>query len=83
MNEISLELFTTGILGFKSWNIQYNIFQCNFKQYLFLASQCQDDKTMDCAKLNEMFDICKDIHDAKRVCPNFCNLCGIGNSCIC
>ncbi|XP_060585926.1 uncharacterized protein LOC132741704 isoform X2 [Ruditapes philippinarum] len=40
-------------------------------------SQCQDDKTIDCAKLNEMFDICKDIHDAKRVCPNFCNLCGL------
>ncbi|XP_060579331.1 thrombospondin-1-like, partial [Ruditapes philippinarum] len=38
-------------------------------------SLCQDDKSMDCAKLNEMFDICKDIHDAKKICPSFCNLC--------
>ncbi|XP_060585706.1 coadhesin-like [Ruditapes philippinarum] len=38
-------------------------------------SKCQDDKRMDCAKLNEMFDICKDIHDAKLVCPKFCKLC--------
>ncbi|XP_060585934.1 A disintegrin and metalloproteinase with thrombospondin motifs adt-2-like isoform X2 [Ruditapes philippinarum] len=38
-------------------------------------SQCKDDKRVDCAKMNEMFDICKDIHDAKLVCPNFCNLC--------
>ena len=26
-----------------------------------------------------MFDICKDIHDAKLICPNFCNLCLLGN----
>ncbi|XP_060585941.1 hemicentin-1-like isoform X2 [Ruditapes philippinarum] len=41
------------------------------------ASDCQDDKSMDCAKLDKLFDICKDIHDAKLVCRNFCNLCSL------
>ncbi|XP_060579443.1 coadhesin-like [Ruditapes philippinarum] len=40
-----------------------------------IALRCQDDKSMDCARLDKMFDICEDVHDAKLICPKFCNLC--------
>ncbi|XP_045179716.2 coadhesin-like isoform X2 [Mercenaria mercenaria] len=32
---------------------------------------------MDCITLDKLFDICDDIHDAKTVCRNFCNLCSL------
>ncbi|XP_053387602.1 thrombospondin-2-like isoform X2 [Mercenaria mercenaria] len=38
-------------------------------------SSCIDDETVDCAKMNSYFHVCQDIHQAKLVCPKFCNLC--------
>ncbi|XP_060586356.1 uncharacterized protein LOC132742079 isoform X2 [Ruditapes philippinarum] len=38
-------------------------------------TQCVDDETVDCAKMNSIFHICNDTHQAKLVCPKFCNLC--------
>ncbi|XP_060585937.1 thrombospondin-1-like [Ruditapes philippinarum] len=39
------------------------------------APTCRDDKSMNCAKLDQMFDVCKDIHKAKTICRSFCKLC--------
>lgn len=36
---------------------------------------CIDDTKVDCAYLNAMFDICKDVNHSKNVCPKFCDLC--------
>ncbi|XP_053385726.1 uncharacterized protein LOC123538063 [Mercenaria mercenaria] len=36
---------------------------------------CVDDETVDCAKMNSLFHVCQDIHQAKLVCPKFCHLC--------
>lgn len=36
---------------------------------------CVDDASVDCAKLESLFHICKDIHQASLVCPKFCRLC--------
>ncbi|XP_060607407.1 uncharacterized protein LOC132759614 [Ruditapes philippinarum] len=41
-------------------------------------SLCQDDKSVDCAKLNSMFDICEVTSQAKKICPQYCNLCDLG-----
>ncbi|XP_060551153.1 uncharacterized protein LOC132712741 [Ruditapes philippinarum] len=38
-------------------------------------SLCQDDKSVDCAKLDSMFDICEVSSQAKKICPRYCNLC--------
>ncbi|XP_060582447.1 hemicentin-1-like [Ruditapes philippinarum] len=40
-------------------------------------TSCRDDETVDCAKMNSLFHICADIHQASLVCPQFCNLCGV------
>ncbi|XP_060592592.1 uncharacterized protein LOC132747282 [Ruditapes philippinarum] len=40
-------------------------------------SLCQDDKSVDCAKLNSMFSICKVTSQAKKICPKYCNLCNL------
>ncbi|XP_053386572.1 SCO-spondin-like [Mercenaria mercenaria] len=45
--------------------------------YHLKPSVCQDDETVDCAKLNTLFHVCKDIHHAKLVCPKFCSLCSL------
>jgi hypothetical protein len=50
------------------------------KSYLtFAATLCIDDETVDCARMNTIFHICKDIQQAKLVCPKFCGLCQLGN----
>ncbi|XP_060595764.1 A disintegrin and metalloproteinase with thrombospondin motifs adt-1-like [Ruditapes philippinarum] len=36
---------------------------------------CIDDETVDCARINTIFHVCKDIQQAKLVCPKFCGLC--------
>ncbi|XP_060551735.1 thrombospondin-1-like, partial [Ruditapes philippinarum] len=36
---------------------------------------CIDDVKVDCAYMNAMFDICKDVNHSKNVCPKFCGLC--------
>ncbi|XP_052813120.1 thrombospondin-2-like [Mya arenaria] len=38
---------------------------------------CVDDPTFDCARVNSVFDVCKDIDRAKTVCRKFCGLCNI------
>ncbi|XP_060593449.1 neurogenic locus notch homolog protein 3-like [Ruditapes philippinarum] len=38
---------------------------------------CIDDESIDCARLNSLFNICNDISQAKKVCPKFCNLCNV------
>ncbi|XP_060554416.1 thrombospondin-1-like [Ruditapes philippinarum] len=40
-------------------------------------TSCRNDETVDCAKMNSLFHICADIHQASLVCPQFCNLCGV------
>lgn len=41
-----------------------------------IPTQCLDDPTVDCAKLNTLFHICQtDQQQASLVCPKFCNLC--------
>ena len=44
----------------------------------FAATACIDDDKVDCAYLNAMFDICKDVNHSKNVCPKFCGLCTLG-----
>jgi hypothetical protein len=39
-----------------------------------------DDVKVDCAYLNAMFNICKDIQHSKNVCPKFCGLCTLGEN---
>ncbi|XP_060594093.1 thrombospondin-1-like isoform X2 [Ruditapes philippinarum] len=41
----------------------------------FKPTTCMDDVKVDCAYLNAMFNICKDIQHSKNVCPKFCGLC--------
>ncbi|XP_053404951.1 coadhesin-like [Mercenaria mercenaria] len=41
----------------------------------FKPTTCIDDAKVDCAYMNAMFNICKDIQHSKTVCPNFCGLC--------
>ncbi|XP_052255772.1 coadhesin-like isoform X3 [Dreissena polymorpha] len=38
-------------------------------------SECTDDETLDCARLNTLFNVCADVHHAKITCPKFCGLC--------
>ncbi|XP_052237030.1 coadhesin-like isoform X4 [Dreissena polymorpha] len=38
-------------------------------------SECTDDETLDCARLNTLFNVCADVHHAKVTCPKFCGLC--------
>ncbi|XP_045184120.2 SCO-spondin-like isoform X1 [Mercenaria mercenaria] len=38
---------------------------------------CTDDVKVDCAWMNSFFNICKDIHRAKLICPKFCVLCSL------
>ncbi|KAH3869415.1 hypothetical protein DPMN_032580 [Dreissena polymorpha] len=38
---------------------------------------CVDDPSVDCAKMDSIFNVCADIHKAKLVCPRFCNLCNV------
>ncbi|XP_052222965.1 thrombospondin-1-like isoform X2 [Dreissena polymorpha] len=40
-------------------------------------TNCVDDPSVDCAKLDSIFNVCADIHKAKLVCPRFCNLCNV------
>ncbi|XP_052280410.1 thrombospondin-2-like isoform X1 [Dreissena polymorpha] len=51
----------------------YNIGICNHTQ----PSVCEDDPSIDCARISSIFNVCEDIHKAKMVCPKFCNLCNI------
>ena len=44
------------------------------------AALCIDDETVDCARMNTIFHVCKDVQQAKLVCPKFCGLCKLGNS---
>ncbi|XP_052792411.1 coadhesin-like [Mya arenaria] len=41
------------------------------------TTSCRDDETFDCARVNSLFDVCKDIHHAKIVCRAFCGLCDL------
>ncbi|XP_053390928.1 A disintegrin and metalloproteinase with thrombospondin motifs adt-1-like [Mercenaria mercenaria] len=41
------------------------------------ASQCLDDETIDCVRMDSVFGICKDIQHAKSLCPKFCRLCDV------
>ncbi|XP_052234837.1 coadhesin-like isoform X3 [Dreissena polymorpha] len=38
---------------------------------------CIDDETLDCARLNSIFQVCADVHHAKTTCPKFCGLCNL------
>ncbi|XP_052244227.1 coadhesin-like isoform X2 [Dreissena polymorpha] len=38
-------------------------------------SACVDDPTLDCARLNSLFNVCADVHHVKATCPKFCGLC--------
>ncbi|XP_060552934.1 A disintegrin and metalloproteinase with thrombospondin motifs adt-1-like [Ruditapes philippinarum] len=38
-------------------------------------SLCKDDESIDCAKWNSMFSICKITSEAKKICPRYCDLC--------
>ncbi|XP_053386492.1 A disintegrin and metalloproteinase with thrombospondin motifs adt-2-like [Mercenaria mercenaria] len=42
-------------------------------------TQCVDDETVDCAKMNTLFHICQDKQQASLVCPRFCDLCTMVN----
>ncbi|WAR10854.1 NETR-like protein, partial [Mya arenaria] len=42
------------------------------------ASECIDEETVDCAKMNSLFHICSaNYKHASQVCPRFCGLCNI------
>ncbi|XP_060594094.1 A disintegrin and metalloproteinase with thrombospondin motifs adt-1-like [Ruditapes philippinarum] len=50
--------------------------RCNYQLCIhFKPTTCMDDVKVDCAYLNAMFNICKDIQHSKNVCPKFCGLC--------
>ncbi|XP_060608164.1 thrombospondin type-1 domain-containing protein 7B-like [Ruditapes philippinarum] len=40
-------------------------------------SLCKDDESVDCARLNSMFSICKIAREAKKMCPKYCELCDL------
>ncbi|XP_053391486.1 thrombospondin-1-like [Mercenaria mercenaria] len=40
-------------------------------------SSCVDDESFDCALLNSMLSLCKNIVKAKRICPKYCDLCHV------
>ncbi|XP_045167367.2 semaphorin-5A-like [Mercenaria mercenaria] len=40
-------------------------------------SKCIDDVNVDCAHINEMFNICTNVDEAKNICPKFCHLCSL------
>ncbi|KAH3754749.1 hypothetical protein DPMN_189430 [Dreissena polymorpha] len=41
---------------------------------------CIDDITLDCVRLNSIFNVCADVHHAKTICPKFCGLCHLGKN---
>ncbi|XP_052814643.1 uncharacterized protein LOC128241662 [Mya arenaria] len=40
-------------------------------------SDCVDDPSIDCARMNSIIDICGDVDHAKLICSRFCGLCNI------
>ncbi|KAL4224322.1 Scavenger receptor Cys-rich [Mactra antiquata] len=38
---------------------------------------CTDDKTFDCQRSDNLFNICDDIQNAKTVCKEYCGLCNL------
>ncbi|XP_060571136.1 semaphorin-5B-like [Ruditapes philippinarum] len=40
-------------------------------------STCIDDVTVDCAHMNVAFNICRKVHQLKKMCPKFCRLCSL------
>ena len=56
------------------FNLTTNMVWFHFK----LDSLCKDDASVDCARLNSMFSICKLTTEARKICPRYCNLCNMG-----
>ncbi|XP_060577230.1 uncharacterized protein LOC132734502 isoform X1 [Ruditapes philippinarum] len=40
---------------------------------------CDDDPTVDCARLESLFSVCQDSTKAHELCPRFCGLCRNGS----
>ncbi|XP_060553951.1 A disintegrin and metalloproteinase with thrombospondin motifs adt-1-like [Ruditapes philippinarum] len=40
-------------------------------------TQCIDDETVDCPKMESIFGVCRDVSRAKLLCPKFCGLCDV------
>lgn len=42
------------------------------------ASACHDDESVDCARMDSLFNVCAEVHHAKFICPFHCDLCDLG-----
>lgn len=50
---------------------------CTYGTQAISAGRCVDDPSYNCAQISTIFNICSDIHHAKRVCREFCGLCDV------
>ncbi|XP_052787456.1 latent-transforming growth factor beta-binding protein 4-like isoform X2 [Mya arenaria] len=46
---------------------------CEIKQNLH--TDCHDEASFDCATGDKLFEICKNVENARKVCPRYCGLC--------